>query len=210
MNKKFYVYFIAIFMLFMLFIGCPMQPEDELSYTQIYSENFEGAFPGSLTVYDADTSTNGEYYWTKSDYKSHSGSSSVWAVGGGADGSSLSSGASYPNYSKSCIIFGPFDLSDAKDLKCSCYLWLNTESGNDGVQFGISITNTNFDQFGGLNGYTGSTNNSWVKVDMNIKPVKSYILGVSQVWIMIGFFSNESVVRPEGAYIDDVIIEIGK
>lgn len=54
-------------------------------------ETFEGAFPGRWNAFD-DHDGEGEYHWSRRNCRAYRGASSGWAVGGGADGDTLSSG----------------------------------------------------------------------------------------------------------------------
>jgi inhibitor of cysteine peptidase len=96
-------------------------------WANIMTEDFEGSFPGPWDVFDS-VSGYGEYYWAKRNCRPHSGSYSGWGVGGGANGSSLSCGANYPDNAKSWMIYGPFDLSSASDAELLFWRWNLAES----------------------------------------------------------------------------------
>jgi hypothetical protein len=72
----------------------------------IFSDDFEGAFPGEWDVFDHDGDSNGEYFWWKRDCRPHTGGYSAWAVGAGADGSGLPCGSDYPDHADSAMIYG--------------------------------------------------------------------------------------------------------
>ena len=76
-------------------------------------EDFEGMFPRGLW-YNFESSEEGSFTWAPRDCRPHDGSKSAWSVGGGADGGNLPCGADYPDRTETQLIFGPFDLSDAK------------------------------------------------------------------------------------------------
>jgi hypothetical protein len=73
-------------------------PLSTAGWTTVLSENFEGTWPSAnWYVFDNDSppSTYGEYYWANR-CAGHNSSRSAWGIGGGAQGSSLACGATYP------------------------------------------------------------------------------------------------------------------
>jgi hypothetical protein len=86
-----------------------------------------------LRVYDLDDPPTeyGEYYWSLSRCRSNPpGGQSFWAIGGGADGSKLQCGATYPNGVASAAIMR-LDLStfvDPTQLDLVWDFWLNTRT----------------------------------------------------------------------------------
>jgi uncharacterized repeat protein (TIGR01451 family)/CSLREA domain-containing protein len=174
-----------------------------LPYTTIISENFEGTFPGPWIVFDNDGATNGEYYWAKRNCRPYSGSYSGWAVGGGASGAGLGCGSYYPNNADSWMAYGPFSLvgSTAADLKFK--LWLNTESGYDGVCRMASTNGTNF--YGSCS--SGNTS-GWVDRVLDLTNVYTLgnLTGQPNVWVALIFSSNSINTYPEGAYVDEIVL----
>ena len=169
----------------------------------IFSDDFEGTFPGDWNVFDNDGATNGEYYWAKKDCEAYEGSNSAWAVGGGADGSSLSCGSNYPDDAKSWMIYGPFSLADASDAEVRLMYRLNSELSYDLFFVGASIDGSQF------YGATTSGVNDWTERVFDLTNVYTLgdLTGEEQVWIVIAFQSDLNTNSPEGVYVDNVLIE---
>ncbi|PKO12750.1 MAG: hypothetical protein CVU39_22550 [Chloroflexi bacterium HGW-Chloroflexi-10] len=165
----------------------------------IFSDDFEGSFPGEWNVFDNDSTTNGEYFWAKKNCRVYAGSNSAWVVGGGADGSALACNSEYPGNAASWMIYGPFSLADATDAEFSFMYWLNSESSFDILFAAASINGINF--YGGYN----SGIYDWTERIFDLTDVHTLgdLTGQSQVWVMVAFQSDESVQYPEGAYIDN-------
>jgi hypothetical protein len=113
-------------------------------WTTLVSTDFEGTWPGPWNVFDKDGAANGEYTWGKRNCRAASGSYSGWGVGAGAQGSGLGCGANYPDNAASRMVYGPFSLVGATAADLKYKLWLNTESGYDGVARLASINGTDF------------------------------------------------------------------
>ncbi len=170
-------------------------------WTTITSEDFEGAFPGpGWSVFDADGTTNGEYYWDDDSYRQHSGSWSAWVANGGAD--ALLPPTDYANNMNSWLVYGPFDLSDAVDAELSFYYWLESEESYDFLGWYASIDNTNY--HGSL---TSGNSGGWVSqnFDLTAVPTLGDLTGQSSVWIAF-IFTSDSSITLEGAYIDDILL----
>jgi hypothetical protein len=168
----------------------------------IKSEDFEGPFPNDWEVKDTVT-TSGEHYWGKRDCRPYAGSYSGWAVGGG-DGAGLSCGANYPTYVLGWMIYGPFSLADATAAEFTYQLWLNSELDWDKVGRGASIDGDNF--YGmSTSGNTGG----WVDktLDLTAVPTLGDLTGQSNVWVALIFESDETIVYPEGGYVDDILLQ---
>ncbi len=171
-------------------------------WTDIMTEDFEGSFPGSWSVFD-NISGSGEYLWGKRDCRPHSGSYSGWAVGGGPDGASLSCGANYPLNTKPWMIYGPFDLSSASDAELIFWYWHFTETVYDKLFWGASINGTNFygvsssGDSGGWNERNFDLTNVYYLGDLTGRP---------QVWIAFVFTSDLNLTYPEGVYLDDIVL----
>ena len=131
------------------------------------------------------------------------GQNSAWAIGGGANGSGLACGAMYPNGAKSWMIYGPFSLQGMTAAELRFMLWLNTQPQADGVCHMASVDGVNF-------GGTCTAGNSlgWIerRLDFRNVPNLGNLVGSPQVWIGISFLSNDSVSYPQGAFVDNVIL----
>jgi hypothetical protein len=172
-------------------------------WLNITTENFESAFPNTgWAVADYQTGS-GEYYWGKRTCRPAGGSYSGWAVGGGADGSSLSCGSNYPNNAFSWLIYGPFSLAGASDAELLFDAWVNSQLDYDRFFVGASIDN---DMFYG----TRTTGNSggWTSENFDLTNVYTLgnLLGRSEVWIAFVFASDSSITYPEGAYVDNIVL----
>jgi len=176
------------------------------SWTTIASQDFEGSFPGQWEVL-----ANGEHKWGKRSCRAYAGTGGGWAVGGGADGSSLNCGASYPNDARSWLVYGPFSLADATAADLTFKLWLNTESdlSNPGKHDDLcrmaSVDGQSF--YGSCTaGYTGG----WIDRSLDLAtlqiPGVGSPLGKPYVWVALVFVSDSSITHPEGAYVDDVVV----
>lgn len=169
----------------------------------IKSEDFEGTFPGSWVVGDNNGASYGEYYWAKRYCNPFAGSYSGWAAGGGSSGSALACNSNYPNYADSWMVYGPFSLADATAAELSYKLWLNSESGYDGIVATASIDGVNF--YGqGWTGYSAG----WIDRTLNLGSVPTLgdLAGRSRVWIAFIFISDNVYNYPHGAYIDNIVL----
>jgi len=168
----------------------------------IFSDDFEGTFPGDWNVFDIDGATNGEYFWAQKDCNPSAGSYSAWAVGGGADGSALACGSDYPNYAQSWMIYGPFSLADATDAEFRFMYFLNSEQDYDVLFAGASIDGSSFA------GEVISGSHDWTERIFDLTAVYNLgdLTGESQVWVVIAFHSDLDTYDAEGAYVDDIEI----
>jgi photosystem II stability/assembly factor-like uncharacterized protein len=167
----------------------------------IKSENFEGTFPGEWEVRDNDANS-GTYYWGKRTCRPYAGSYSGWAVGGGS-GSGLGCGSDYPTEVQAWMRYGPFSLVGASDAELTFQLWLYSEPDYDGVIFAASVDGNNF------SGYGVSGNSSgWIPRELDLRDVPDLgdLTGRPSVWVALIFISDGSVVYPEGAYVDNLVV----
>jgi hypothetical protein len=178
-------------------------PQYTSGWTVIIDEGFEGAFPGSWTVFDNNGATSGEYHWAKNNCQAQAGSYSGWAVGGGADGSSLSCSSNYPSNASSWMIFGPFSLADATAADLTFKLWLNTQSGHDYAYKTASTDGTNFYGY-----YISGNSSGWgdQTLDLANVPTLGDLTGEANVWIALIFTSDSSTTYSEGVYVDNIVL----
>ena len=171
-------------------------------WVTILEETFEGSFPGEWEVFD-NYDGDGEYYWGKRDCRVYAGSYSGWAVGGGADGATLSCGSNYPDDAESWMIYGPFSLADAIAGDLTFKLWLNSETDYDEIWWGASTDGTWF--YGHFN--TGDSG-GWMDetLDMTDVPTLGNLMGQPTVWIALVFSSDVSYNYSEGAYVDNIVL----
>ena len=180
-----------------------LAPSPTPTWTTIASENFEGSFPRAGWEVADFQSGYGEYYWAKRTCRPRSGSYSGWGVGGGAQGSGLSCGSSYPNNAYSWVTYGPFSLAGATDAEVLFDLWVKSELNYDGLFWGASI---NGDDFYGGSGSGDSGGWRSQTFDLTSVPTLGNLTGRSSVWIAIVFISDSSITYPEGAYVDNIVV----
>jgi hypothetical protein len=162
----------------------------------IFTESFEGVFPGPWDVFDK-VPGHGEYFWGQRDCHPFDGSYSGWAVGAGADGSSLSCGDDYPSYAQSWMVYGPFSLEGATAADLQFKQWLDTEIYHDGVCRLASTDGLNFEGWCS-SGYSAG----WIDAALDLGDS----LGEPEVWIALVFESDDSVNYAEGAYVDELLL----
>lgn len=172
-------------------------------------EDFEGAWPAvGWGLYDTSALDGGEYLWNKRDCHPHTGGFAGWSVGGGAQGSALSCSATYPNYSYTWALYGPFDLSDASSATLDFHFWGRTE-GFSGCPFDYFFvgSSTNGQQFSGSrycgDWSGGDAGNGYYIDDLSLNSR----VGESQVWVGFLLKSDSSVVY-NGITIDDVTLGV--
>lgn len=175
----------------------------------IMSQNFEGTWPASgWQLLDSSSSDGGEFLWGKRNCQPRAGSYAGWSVGGGAQGSTLSCSANYPNNAYTWAIYGPFNLSNATSATLSYHLRGTTEAGTncpydylfvgsstDGAQFSGSRT------CGALTSGLDGNGYYWRTLDLRSR------LGQSQVWVAFAFVSDSSNAY-SGFHIDDVALNV--
>jgi hypothetical protein len=189
-----------IFLPTILHIAAPVSSPN---VNNIFSLDFEGAFPGPVAVLDDNGPVGGVYTWGKRDCLPFAGQFSGWASGGGANGAQLACGSNYANNQLARMVFGPFSLAGARDAELRYKLWLRTEFGFDGLCALASINNNDF--YGSC---SSGNSNGWVDRVFDLKNVYQLgnLTGQPQVWVAFGFVSDSSVTLPGGAYVDNIIV----
>jgi hypothetical protein len=169
-------------------------PEKIPQWTTVLADGFEGAFPGPWQLWKS-----GPYDWGKRSCRAATGGNSAWAVGGGG----LACGSNYPNNSVSWMYFGPFSLSDATAADLKFKLWANTQKSAD---FFMTLASVDDNDYFGY--YGSGISNGWIdqSFDLTNWPQLGNLVGQPQVWIAFAFETDASVVSPEGAYVDDVVL----
>jgi C1A family cysteine protease len=163
----------------------------------ILREDFEGPFPGPWNVGDLQPG-DGEYYWSRRDCRPYEGLYSGWAVGGGADGAGLPCGSNYPNNVDSEMTYGPFSLADAGAADLSVRVWLNAQWGHQDERVFWGATDGQSIVFASRFGQT----DGWIEQVLDLNA----LVGRPQVWVTIGFTTDSSGTRPEGAYVDNIVL----
>ncbi len=176
------------------------------TWTVRMSQDFEGAWPSTgWELYDGSSPSSPQNVWGKRSCRVHQGSYSGWAVGAGTQGSGLTCGAEYPADMASWMIYGPFSLADAAAAQVRLSLWTDSEKNYDELFWGVSLDGN---QFHGH--FISGATNGWQSdmLDLNNVYTLGDVTGQSQVWFGINFASDESVQKPEGAYVDDIELDV--
>ncbi|GMQ77642.1 MAG: hypothetical protein BMS9Abin02_0130 [Anaerolineae bacterium] len=210
-SRRFLVFLLALLsavvpLLFLIRVFAFSRVEQETNSDQptgnwqtIFTDSFDIDFPGKWVVSDTNGLADGEYYWATTSVSASHGANSLWATGGGEDGRDLLPGSNhYPDNAASVMVAGPITVSKTQDLRLLLDVWLDTEPVSDTFQLGISDNGVSFTAVQILSG----TLQPWqtLKIDLNER-VES-----SQIWIMLSFYSNDSVTR-EGVFIDNLKLE---
>ena len=168
--------------------GSPYQP----LATTIFSEGFEGIFPGSWTLYGSPT-------WDDESYRSLTGSWSGYCAG-----TSISPPGPYATDMNAWMVAGPFDLSNASDAELLFNFWNISELNYDYFSCMVSIDNS---QYYGTR-WSG-TYDSWNSVNFDLTDVYTLgnVCGQPEVWIAF-IFTSDYIVTYEGAYVDDIELQV--
>jgi hypothetical protein len=176
----------------------------------VMTENFEGSWPSyGWSVSGGSSSDGGEYLLGKRSCHPHNGSYGGWTVGGGADGSYLSCSSSYPNSVATAAEYGPIDLSDATSATLTYYYWgqaeMVSESCADELDVADAVAGGYYDH-GWY--YCGDFTNGPETYGYNKGVLDlSARLGQPEVYVAIGFFSDDSVTYG-GFTVDDISLNI--
>ena len=159
----------------------------------IWSDGFEGSFPGSTYTVGDLNSTNGLDYWDDLTCKSHAGSYSIWC----ADIGDQPDCQNYDDYMESYVYkTSGVNVSGYTNLIYKAYLWYDTELGYDDLEKYYStdgITWTYYSSYGG-------NSNGWDLFEVSLTGT-----WITYYWKWV-FFSDYSICNYEGAYIDDMEI----
>ena len=133
---------------------------------------------------------------------------SLWGIGGGEDGSDLSCGANYPHNVQAWMVAGPFDLSDATAAALDYQAQIFTESLLDGV---IACPSPDNAAFNGCVLLSGDSHGDWLSAagvpgGELYRTMFESMLGDNSVWLSLSFESNGSLIHPNGAFVDDLVL----
>ncbi len=185
----------------------------------VFSDGFEGAFPGSWQVFDQGgaSGTGIGTQWGKSTYRKASGTASAYCAAGGSS-PSLGTPPVYKPEMDTWMIYGPFPLSATTQAWAEFDMFLDIEFPYDEVFWGVAtappdpITGVQtFDGYAvspGPDGFTVGQGNSypgWSHELFNFKEIPGTI-GQPQVWLAFQFVSD-NFQEYEGAYLDNVVIQ---
>jgi M6 family metalloprotease-like protein len=170
----------------------------------IFSDNFEGSFPGSWQRWRSNDSP--DTVWGKLTCWNNGGSGSAWCAAGGS--APQPPCGQYVGNMNTWMIYGPFSLGDATEAWAEFDAWYGTEAYDQNTQEGdqfewlISTNGTNFSGF-----YTSGNSNGWTHTVFNFRDVTSITaIGSSQVWFAF-VFRSDPYVQGGGAYVDNVVIK---
>jgi len=171
-------------------------PLSSSGWQEIKRETFEGVFPNAgWTLIDANPNDGKEYLWDDDDYRRHGGYWAAWPANGGANGYDPATNPRYPPNMASWMIYGPFDLSDARAAEVVFWLWRQIEVNYDHVFFGISPDGGTF------YGWQWDGTADWQEMRFGLD---SY-LGDASVWVG-WLFESDGSVQYEGPWVDDILI----
>jgi hypothetical protein len=174
-------------------------------WSTVVEEGFESE-PSSLwTFEDWDGAQNGTYYWARRDCKPCAGNYSAWAVGGGADGASLTCGSPYPNNVDSFMYYGPFSLKNATAASLSFQLWMNVDPEIYDTLC-IYAKSAEYDPWNGVCLTYQPDDWAPVTVPLDYDTLGIDILGADTVWVALDFVTDAETTDAEGAYVDDFVI----
>lgn len=176
-------------------------PLSASSWQEIKRETFEGIFPNSgWTLIDANPNDGKEYLWDDDDYRAHPDPGdpypwAAWPASGGADGYNPAINPHYPSNMASWMIYGPFDLSDARVAEVVFWLWRQIEVNYDHIFFGISADGSTF------SGWQWDGTADWQEMRFGLEGY----LGDPSVWVG-WLFESDSTIQYEGPWVDDILI----
>jgi Ig-like domain CHU_C associated/Putative binding domain, N-terminal len=170
---------------------------DSPSGIVVFSDDFEGSFPGAWHV-DRDAGS-ADTEWGKVTCNAASGSGSAWCAGGGAVPQAACT--SYIDSMSTRMVAGPFSLADALTAAADFDLSYDTEACCDAVSFGVSVDGANFI----WTDYAGSSG-GWVHETIDLASLSGITpVGAPQVWIAFRFTSDVGGYGA-GAFVDNVVI----
>jgi len=182
--------------------GIEKQLQNVKSWTTVMTEDFEWDFPGTKW------NLLGNPTWDETNYRAYSGSQSGYCADGGS--SRVDPPGPYPNNMDAWMIYGPFDLSDAKDARLFFKHWTETEGGGYDYFFvGASVNGHNFygeTYSGDWKSHCGGSGWCPGYFDLTDVYVLGNLSGYKRVWITFLFGSDYDTTY-EGTYLDDIVLK---
>jgi hypothetical protein len=164
----------------------------------VFSDTFETGIGAGWLMTDTSGSGDGEYFWAATNVTASQGLTSVWATGGGADGSLLVPGSDdYPNLAASLMVYGPINLSGTTAVSLTLDYWLETEADFDTFETLASTDGTTFTTYQQLSGDSAG----WQSQSLALSGLAS----APQAWIGLRFTSNEANTA-RGVFADNVFL----
>jgi hypothetical protein len=164
------------------------------STVTIWSEGFEGAFPGSHWVVDDLNTNSGLDYWKDTSYRSHSGSWSGWCAQTGDQHETNQANSNVHNYDDDmdAYMYRSASLSGYSSVSLSYSYWLDCEQNYDKLQVLYFDGSFNY-----IDAHTGNSN-GWQSSTVSIP--------TSAIYVGFYFYSDNSIHNYEGAYVDDITL----
>ncbi len=163
----------------------------------IYSDGFEGAFPGVWHVRHLGANS----WWGPSTYRVFAGTHSIYCAGSGSP--ATPAGGPYPANMSGWMAYGPFSLENVSAAEATFKYWLKTQATNDTFQFMVSIDGGfhfwGFKRSGSPAGWQSGTFN----FDDALLPTSA--LGQPVVYFAF-IFESDGATQLEGAYVDALTI----
>lgn len=195
--------------------GGPAISVDQTGLT-LLSEAFESVtWPAGTAwrVFDDNPAATGEYYWSNR-CSGHHSPRSAWAVGGGANGRLLNCGASYPHQADAWMVYGPLDLSSAREVQLSYSFYVDSECVGTGCATKsdqlLALWSRDGEDFegewwaGNWNEDPSADATGWVDTSHDL----AALAGAPRAYIAFRFVSDASTSYPTGAKVDDVNLSI--
>ncbi len=179
-----------------------MQQSIPQGWQDILRETFDAGIGAGWIVSDTSTTDGGEYTWGTTTFTYTSPITAVWAVGGGADGSSLNAAMhTYPNNVDSWLIYGPLDLSQVFRADLTFDWWLDSAPGDwFGWCMTTDLSNLAEDCDGArISGRIGT----WISGTLSLD---AYARSSTPVYFAFHFTSNDDGKAGKGAFVDNVVV----
>ena len=165
--------------------------ENKINRSTIWSEDFEGSFPGSnYTVTYASGHPN--CVWDDVSCNYYSGNWSIWCAAGGTDAPSTDCSSYINNMNATVKKTYAIDFSAYTNVQFKFWYKANCEGDYDAVELYHENVTTGVSTFAW--GASYSPNNNWEQKTFSLSNITSYR------WIFV-FYSDVSIVN-EGVYFD--------
>jgi hypothetical protein len=171
-------------------------------------EDFDEGLGAGWTATDASSTDGGEYTWGTATYTYTSPITSVWGVGGGADGEALVAGGTYtyPKNVDSWLVYGPIDVSGvAFQAELSFDWWLDSSQGD---WFGWCLADSVDDLESDcsevrISGSIGQ----WISGTYSLDVVPGE---TESLYVVFHFESNDDEMAGVGAFVDHVSVQLDR
>ncbi len=161
--------------------------------TVLFTEDFEGAWPGNWSLIDLNTS-DGEDLWGLSTTRAQSATHSLWCYGSGS-GSTFGYDNNQQSHAEHAVNLSGHTGSV---ITLDVWMWWHTDESADWVAIGRSDDGINFAPLETLSGDSGG----WVHKSYDL----STSAGVASFHFSLFFQSDGGSSVNEGAFVDDIVI----